>query len=36
LADGNEIKFAAGSVWVALTDRKPEFTLTAPTSPDSK
>jgi len=36
LADGSEIKFAAGSVWVALTDSKPEFTLTAPTSPDSK
>jgi hypothetical protein len=36
LADGSEIKFAAGSIWVALTDRKPEFTLTAPTSPDSK
>jgi hypothetical protein len=36
LADGTEIKFAAGSIWVALTDRKPEFTLTAPTSPDSK
>jgi hypothetical protein len=36
LADGSEIKFAAGSVWVALTDRKPDFTLTAPTSPLSK
>ncbi len=36
LADGSEIKFAAGSVWVALTDRKPSFTLTAPTTPDSK
>jgi len=36
MADGSEIEFAAGSVWVALTDRKPEFTLTAPTSPDSK
>ena len=36
LADGSEIKFAAGSIWVALTDRKPVFTLTAPTSPDSK
>jgi hypothetical protein len=36
LADGSEIKFAAGSIWVALTDRKPDFTLTAPTSPDSK
>lgn len=36
LADGSEIKFAAGSVWVALTERKPEFTLTTPTSPDSK
>jgi hypothetical protein len=36
LADGSEIKFAAGSIWVALIDRKPEFTLTAPTSPDSK
>jgi hypothetical protein len=36
LADGSEIKFAAGSIWVALTDRKPNFTLTAPTSPDTK
>jgi hypothetical protein len=36
LADGSEIKFAPGSIWVALTDRKPSFTLTAPTSPDSK
>jgi len=36
LADGSEIKFAAGSIWVALTDRKPVFTLTAPTSPLSK
>jgi hypothetical protein len=25
-AEGNEIKFAAGQVWVALTDQKPEFT----------
>ena len=36
LADGSEIKFAAGSIWVALIDGKPDFTLTAPTSPDSK
>ena len=36
LADGSEIKFAAGSIWVALTDTKPEFTLTAPASPVSK
>lgn len=36
LADGSEINFAAGSIWVALTDRKPSFTLNAPTSPDSK
>ena len=36
LADGSEIKFAAGSIWVALTDHKPEFTLTAPASPVSK
>ena len=36
LADGSEIKFAPGSIWVALTDRKPSFTLTAPTSPESK
>ena len=36
LADGSEIKFAAGSIWVALTDQKPEFTLTAPTTPVSK
>ncbi len=36
LADGREIKFAAGSIWVALIDRKPDFTLTAPTPPLSK
>lgn len=36
LADGSEIKFAAGSIWVALIDRKPDFTLTAPTPPLSK
>jgi hypothetical protein len=36
LADGREIKFAAGSIWVALTDRKPIFTLTVPTSSVSK
>jgi len=36
LADGSEIKFAPGSVWVALTDRKPEFTLSAPTPTVSK
>ena len=36
LADGSEINFAAGSIWVALTDRKPDFTLTAPSSPLSK
>jgi hypothetical protein len=36
LADGSEIKFAPGSVWVALTDQKPEFTLTAPATPVSK
>ena len=36
LADGSEIKFAAGSIWVALTDHKPDFTLTAPSSPVSK
>ncbi len=36
LANGSEIKFAPGSVWVALTDQKPEFTLTAPATPVSK
>ena len=36
LADGSEIKFAPGSIWVALTARKPDFTLSAPTSPVSK
>lgn len=36
LADGSEMKFAAGSIWVALIDRKPDFTLTAPTPPLSK
>ncbi len=36
LANGSEIKFAPGSVWVALTDRKPVFTLSAPTPVVSK
>jgi hypothetical protein len=36
LADGSEIKFAPGSIWVALTDRKPAFTLSAPTPMISK
>ena len=36
LADGNVIHFAPGSIWVALTDSKPAFTLTAPTPPLSK
>ena len=36
LANGSEIKFAPGSVWVALTDRKPVFTLSAPTPAVSK
>lgn len=36
LADGSEINFAAGAIWIALTDRKPDFVLTAPTSTLSK
>jgi hypothetical protein len=36
LADGSEVKFAAGSIWVALNDRKPDFTLSAPTPSVSK
>lgn len=36
LADGTQIRFARGSIWVALTDRLPGFTLTAPKSPLSK
>ena len=36
LVDGTEVKFAPGSVWVALTDRKPVFTLSAPTPTVSK
>lgn len=36
LVDGSEIKFAAGSIWVALTANQPDFTLSAPTSPLSK
>jgi hypothetical protein len=36
LTDGREIAFARGSIWVALTDRKPDFTLTVPRSPLSK
>ena len=30
LLDGEEIKFAPGQVWVALTDREPKFTSPAP------
>ena len=34
LADGSEIKFAPGQVWVALTDTEPNFTyITASASP---
>ncbi len=34
LADGSEIKFAPGQVWVALTDTEPDFTyITASASP---
>ena len=34
LADGNEINFAPGQVWVALTDTAPDFTyITASASP---
>jgi hypothetical protein len=36
LADGSEIRFSPGSVWIALIDQKPEFTLTAPDSTLSK
>ena len=36
LADGSEIKFAPGVIWVALTDRQPNFTLTERVSPVSK
>lgn len=36
LADGTEIKFAAGSVWIALTDQTPKFTLTETATPLSK
>lgn len=36
LADGSQINFAAGSIWIALTERKPEFALTERTSPLSK
>lgn len=36
LADGSEIKFAPGAIWVALTDRQPNFTLTERVSPVSK
>ena len=28
--EGKEIKFAAGQVWVALTDQEPEFTAAPP------
>jgi len=36
LSDGTEISFAPGSVWVALTDRLPDFKLTAPSPSVSK
>ncbi len=35
LADGREINFAAGQIWVALTDQTPEFTLATPSASTS-
>ncbi len=35
LEDGREIKFAAGQIWVALTDQTPEFTLATPSASTS-
>jgi hypothetical protein len=32
LANGEQIKFAPGQVWVALTDREPKFTSPAPSN----
>ncbi len=32
LEDGTEINFAAGQIWVALTDQPPEFTLATPSA----
>ena len=28
--EGNEIKFAPGQIWIALTDKAPEFTAAKP------
>lgn len=36
LADGTQVRFARGSVWVALTDRRPDFTLSEQNLPLSK
>ncbi len=35
LADGGEINFAPGQIWVALTDQIPEFTLGTPSASTS-
>jgi hypothetical protein len=34
MADGSQLNFAAGQIWVALTDREPIFT--SPISDESK
>jgi hypothetical protein len=36
LADGSAINFAPGQVWVALTDREPDFTYVTPSAEPSK
>jgi hypothetical protein len=36
LADGSEIKFAPGQVWVALTDTEPDFTYISASASPSK
>jgi len=35
-SDGKEIKFAPGQIWVALTDREPDFTYLTPSANSTK
>jgi hypothetical protein len=36
LTDGSEITFAPGQIWVALTDKEPDFTYLTPSAKATK
>jgi len=36
LKDGSEIRFAPGQIWVALTDKEPDFTYLSASAKPTK